>query len=331
MSPVDIDEAVRRYAESWPQLGPVAESFVATVTGILDDAGINYLTVTGRAKAVASFAAKAARERDGLPVHPHPLRDITDQVGVRVITYVRSDVDAVAELLADQLTVLDDRDMGRETARAGRFGYASRHLLVSLDSGEGTAYEPTRCASIQLRTVLQHAWAEFEHEIRYKGTVPSEHASDLDRRFTLAAGLLELADREFSTIRDTIQADLGGGEQPEADARDPRISAPELTTFLAGRYANAGWSRTEHYAWMSELLLELGIVSLDELSAVLRTVDTVAVNERMDYRYPAGAVRRLDDDLLAAVGERYLGLHGNAHRVEGLQARLVKLGSAKGE
>ena len=155
MSPVDIEEAVRRYAASWPSLVPVADAFVATVTGILDDAGINYLTVTGRAKAVASFAAKAARERDGARAHPDPMRDITDQVGVRVITYVRSDVDAVAELLADQLTVLDDRDMGRETARAGRFGYASRHLLVSLDSGEHTAYEPTRCASIQLRTVLQ--------------------------------------------------------------------------------------------------------------------------------------------------------------------------------
>lgn len=137
MSPVDVDEAVRRYAASWPSLIPVADAFIATVTGILDDAGINYLTVTGRAKAVASFAAAgAARERDGARVHPDPLRDITDQVGVRVITYVRSDVDAVAELLADQLTVLDDRDMGRETARAGQFGYASRHPLVSLDSGE---------------------------------------------------------------------------------------------------------------------------------------------------------------------------------------------------
>jgi putative GTP pyrophosphokinase len=325
MSPVDIEEAVRRYAASWPSLVPVADAFVATVTGILDDAGINYLTVTGRAKAVASFAAKAARERDGARAHPDPMRDITDQVGVRVITYVRSDVDAVAELLADQLTVLDDRDMGRETARAGRFGYASRHLLVSLDSGEHTAYEPTRCASIQLRTVLQHAWAEFEHEIRYKGTVPTEYASDLDRRFTLAAGLLELADREFSTIRDTIAAELGGGETPEADERDPRISAQELTTFLAGRYASAGWSRTEHYEWLSGLLLELGITSLDELSATLRDIDTVGVTERMDYRYPAGAVRRLDDDLLAKVGEPYLQLHGNAHRVEGLRARLAKL------
>ncbi len=320
-----VEGAVRRYAASWPALVPVADAFVATVTGILDDAGINYLTVTGRAKAVASFATKAARERDGEPVHADPLHDITDQVGVRVITYVRSDVDAVASLLSDQFSVLDDRDLGRETARAGRFGYASRHLLVSRDDGEPPAYEPTRCASVQVRTVLQHAWAEFEHDIRYKGTVPTEHASDLDRRFTLAAGLLELADREFEAIRETIQAELGGGATPGTDDRDPRISAQDLTTFLAGRYAGAGWSRTEHYQWMSGLLLELGVTSLDELSALLRSVDSPAVTERMGYRYPAGAVRRLDDDLLASVGENYLGLHGNAHRVDGLRARLAKL------
>ena len=36
----------------------------------------------------------------------------------------------------------------------------------------------------------------------------------------------------------------------------------------------------------------------------------------MDYRYPPGAVRRLDDALLSGFGERYVGLHGNAHRRE---------------
>lgn len=330
MGPSDMDRAVAEFADKQPSLVAVSERFITLVTGILDDAGINYLSVTGRAKTVESFAAKAHRQRDGRLVHPDPLRDITDQVGVRVIAYVQSDVVAVAELLADQLTVLDDRDMGLETARAGRFGYASRHMLVSLDradSGAGgglPAYDPTRCVSVQLRTVLQHAWAEFEHEIRYKGTVPTEHVPDLDRRFTLAAGLLELADREFSTIRDKIQAGMGG-RTLDADASDPRISAQELATFLAGRYASAGWSRTEHYAWISGLLLELGIDSLDELSDSLRTIDTGAVTERMGYRYPAGAVRRLDDDLLARYAMTYVDLHGNAHRRDGLMTRLARL------
>ena len=72
--------------------------------------------------------------------------------------------------------------MGRQTAQQGRFGYASRHLLVSRDRpagpGDEVGYDPTRSASVQLRTVLQHAWAEFEHDIRYKGTVPAEHLAD---------------------------------------------------------------------------------------------------------------------------------------------------------
>ena len=325
-----VRAAVREYAARLPELREVADQFVALVTTILDDAGINYLSVTGRAKSVASFAAKAGKTVDGRPVFPDPLRDITDQIGLRVITYVHSDVAAVADLLGDQVIVLDDRDMGQETASEGRFGYASRHLLISLDAARESqpAYELLRGrrAQVQIRTVLQHAWAEFEHDIRYKGTVPDEYVPDLDRRFTLAAGLLELADREFSTIRDRLQAGMTGQRQEPQDD-DPRISPRELAAFLAGQYADAGWSRTDHYEWISGLLLELGITSLDELADVLRAIDGAALNARMDYRYPPGAVRRLDDALLAAFGERYVGLHGNAHRAASLRTRLEKLGT----
>ena len=45
----------------------------------------------------------------------------------------------------------------------------------------------------------------------------------------------------------------------------------------------------------------------------------------MGYRYPPGAVRRLDDALLARFGDRYVALHGNAHRRDSLEARLRKL------
>ena len=153
--------------------------------------------------------------------------------------------------------------MGHETARAGRFGYASRHLLVSVDASRTVpaAYESLRrrSASVQIRTVLQHAWAEFEHDIRYKGTVPEEHAHDLDRRFTLAAGLIELADREFSAIRDRLQMALPA-VAPEPDVQDDRGSARRTSPSSSpAKYAGAGWSRTDHYTWVSGLLLELGI------------------------------------------------------------------------
>jgi ppGpp synthetase/RelA/SpoT-type nucleotidyltranferase len=327
--------AIASYAAAHPDLVLAGAEAVQLVTSVLDEAGINYLSVSGRTKSVASFAEKSTRSVDGVRLYTDPLREIGDQLGVRVITYVRDDVAAVADLLADQVVVADDRDLGRETASQGRFGYASRHLQIALDAArEGLpayAHLPGRNVQVQIRTVLQHAWAEFEHDIRYKGTVPVEHAPDFDRRFTLAAGLLELADQEFATIRDRLRGPLAHAGHPADHLpaatvdEDPRLDPRELAAFLAGQYADAGWSRSDHYAWVSGLLLELGITSLDELGDVLRAADEEAIRDRMDYRYPPGAVRRLDDALLATYGERYVALHGNTHRVAALRTRLDKL------
>jgi predicted RNase H-like nuclease/ppGpp synthetase/RelA/SpoT-type nucleotidyltranferase len=308
--------AVAEYRERRPALVTATEHYLGLVKGLLDDAGINYLSITARTKTVESFAAKVDRTVDGRRLYTDPLVEITDQVGVRVITYLREDVDTVADLLATEMRLLDDQDMGLQTARKGRWGYASRHLLVGVEGEQ----QP---ASIQVRTVLQHAWAEFEHDVRYKGQIPAEHGADLDRRFTLAAGLLELADREFTAIRERLRTTM---TDEESDwSRDSRIATPVLATYLGNRYADAGWSRTDHYGWISGLLLELGITSLDALTAVLDSVDADEVNDAMGYRFPPGAVRRLDDALLAVYGDRYLGLEGNAHRTELLQNRIERL------
>lgn len=316
-----VRAAIAHYEARRPGLVTATDHYLRLVTSLLDDAGINYLSVTARTKTVESFAAKAEREVDGQRLFGDPLAEITDQIGLRVITYLREDVDAVATLLTDEMRLLDDRDMGLQTAREGRWGYASRHLLVGVEGQQ----QP---ASIQVRTVLQHAWAEFEHDIRYKGSIPAEHVPDLDRRFTLAAGLLELADREFTAIRERLRVSLSDDEmaaEESGQSADPRIATAVLATYLGNRYAEAGWSRTDHYGWISGLLLELGITSLDELTALLDGVDADTIDKAMGYRYPAGAVRRLDDALLAIFRERYLRLHGNAHRVELLQNRLKRL------
>ncbi len=60
-----ISAAVRAYADLRPELIATGERLLEQVTAMLDDAGINYLTVSGRIKSVASFADKAARQADG--------------------------------------------------------------------------------------------------------------------------------------------------------------------------------------------------------------------------------------------------------------------------
>ena len=239
------------------------------MTAILDDAGINYLSVTGRAKSVASFAAKAAADVDGVPRSPTRCATSPTRSGSGSSPTCTATSRPSPTCSTTRSSSSTTGTWARRRPSEGRFGYASRHLLVALDAGRASPRRRTtplrgRRAQVQIRTVLQHAWAEFEHDIRYKGTIPDEHVPDFDRRFTLAAGLLELADREFSTIRDRLQAaSPDPADEPERD--DPRISPRELAAFLAGQYADAGWSRTDHYAWISGLLLELGITSLDEL------------------------------------------------------------------
>ncbi|KYH46017.1 DUF429 domain-containing protein [Branchiibius sp. NY16-3462-2] len=321
-----VRRAVAAYAADFPSVRAAADEAVEVVTGILDDAGLNYLSVTGRAKSVTSFAEKAARTADGVALYDDPLHQIHDTIGLRVITYVPSDVAAVAELLADDAVILDDRDMGRETASEGRFGYASRHLSIQLtpeDQREHPAIGQ-RAIQVQIRTVLQHAWAEFEHDIRYKGTVPEEFRADFDRRFTLAAGLIELADQEFATIRERLQQQVHVAEVDERP-NETSIAPRELAAFLAGEFRGAAWSRPEHYAWIAGLVEALGITNLADLATAIRAVDADAIARQMDYRRPSGAVRRLDDILLASYGERYVTLPGNAHRHDRLRARLSKL------
>ena len=58
-----IRAAVEEYTRLYPSRVQDAQEYVALVTEILDEAGINYLTVTGRAKSVESFAAKAGAHR----------------------------------------------------------------------------------------------------------------------------------------------------------------------------------------------------------------------------------------------------------------------------
>ena len=253
-----------------PEIEAATALFVEMVTGLLDDAGINYLSVSGRTKSVDVLRRQGgATPTTASLLYPDPLVDITDQIGVRVITYVHDDVAAVAELLAEELAVLDDRDMGLETARAGRFGYASRHLLVSVDAsrtdpgglrarcdGGARPCRSARCCSTRgpSSSTTSATRAPCPRSTRTTSTAASPWPP----------GCIELADREFSAIRDRLQQALPEKPaDPDEPGHDPRINAQDLAKFLAGKYADAGWSRTDHYTWVSGLLLELGITSVD--------------------------------------------------------------------
>ena len=151
-------------------------------------------SVTLRLKTRASLAGKLARPDRSYA----DLADITDLVGLRVITYFEDTVDRVGQLVEARLPVDFTQSVDKRARRdAWAFGYRSLHYVCRL------ADSPVRC-EIQVRTVLEHAWAEIEHDLGYKSRDALPAAGQ--RRLSRLAGLLELADQEFVAIRRELEA-----------------------------------------------------------------------------------------------------------------------------
>ena len=121
------------------------------------------------------------------------LADITDIVGLRVSTYYSEDVDKVASAV-DRLFIIDWENSvdKRKLLEIDTFGYMSLHYICS-KKGFPFRFE------IQMRTILQHAWANMNHDTGYKSGVdiPKHYMRSMNR----LAGMLELIDDEFSHIR----------------------------------------------------------------------------------------------------------------------------------
>jgi len=100
------------------------------------------------------------------------MTQITDLAGVRVITFFPRNLSDVCTCIDSEFDVAEKKDKGEELVAEGRFGYQSIHYLVQLGVTRTALPEYKKfegfTAEIQVRTILQHAWAEMEHDIQYK-------------------------------------------------------------------------------------------------------------------------------------------------------------------
>ncbi len=161
------------------------------------------------------------------------LKDLTDILGLRVITFYIDDVDKVASAL-ERLFVIDwDNSIDKRKAHEiDSFGYLSLHYICSLPDF------PYRF-EVQMRTLLQHAWANMNHDTGYKSGVeiPIRYRRSMSR----LAGMLELVDEEFSKMRTEltdyrrqVQALVASGNLDEVPLDgDTFRSYLELKPFLA--------------------------------------------------------------------------------------------------
>lgn len=175
---------------------PVFEKMEAEVLGTLREAlqrnGLIVMAIESRIKTEESLAGKLALKGAKYAT----LSDITDVLGARIVTFYTDDVDRIAAMV-EQLFEIDWKNSvdKRMLHQLDSFGYNSLHYICKM---RGYEYR----FELQLRTTLQHAWASINHDIGYKTGVeiPREYL----RRINRLAGILEMADDEFSRIRTEI-------------------------------------------------------------------------------------------------------------------------------
>lgn len=317
-----------RYHE-WVRAHPVAdEDFAGAIEELLGDAGVTYDRVSARVKTWQSMKAKAKKVRpDGSLAYPDPWRDIHDLMGVRITVFHSTEIPVALDALSESFAVHRSVDKAAETRIAGGFGYGSHHLILQVtEETEDLVDYVGLVFEVQVRTVLQHAWAEFEHDVRYKqGSAPLD--AQVDRAFTLAAGLIELADQQFDQIAALKESD-GVAETAGSDVAISAETLPGMLAMLLGnRFPR---SRSAHYRWLEELLYANGLTTVAELSELLNDVDIDSVISAMRYRFRPSQVRLIDDLLLLRFGDEHIsrtGATGNRaeQRPERLRRRLKAL------
>src|SRR5439155_26105785 len=104
------------------------------------------------------------------------LNDLTDICGLRIITHFTSEVDDISTVLEREFDIDRANSVDKRIYKdPDRFGYVSLHYVISLTADRLKLTEckawPGYKAEVQLRTILQHAWAEIEHDLGFKSPV----------------------------------------------------------------------------------------------------------------------------------------------------------------
>ena len=152
--------------------------------------------ISGRIKNFTSYYSKYIR----LLKNKNEDLKITDLMGVRIICPFIEDLNACENLIKENFELLQSEIKGHFTFK--EFGYESTHLLIKIPQSviEEYGYPGTDSLEIQIRTILQDAWAEVEHELVYKAEL-NPFDEPMRRKLAAVNASLTLADIIFQEIR----------------------------------------------------------------------------------------------------------------------------------
>lgn len=272
MSEKSIQAFVTQYIKLRPTFKLLGEKIASIIVEVLDINNINYHAVSNRSKTIESFSKKIDN-----PKYSEPLEQLTDLAGIRIVAYVEDDVKQICKIIEGlfEIDKTNSLDKGKELGE-DKVGYKSVHFIGELSEDRTILPEYERFKSlkfeIQVRTILQHSWAEIEHDKNYKfsGELPTE----IKRRFRLLAGTLELADREFNQLSieiDSYSKDVK--EKTEKGEFNIPLNSTSLKQFLLTRFNSSfvegTFNGSEYESQIIDELNTFGIDTIYDLNEII--------------------------------------------------------------
>lgn len=310
--------AVERYQKVRSSYEEFAEAVRSILEKVLDTRGIKVASIEARAKSLESFRKKSSEPSadPSKPKYDDPMTDIQDLCGVRVITFFPNTVAEVDKTITEEFLVVERTDKAEPLRREERFGYQSVHYVVRLKENRVALPEYRKfrdmVAEIQVRTILQHAWAEIEHDIEYKS--PETIPSPIRRRFMSLAGMLEIADREFQGIQDQ---DERLKQEARTNVAQGKLESVEITPDALRAYLDKklGPDRrltSYSYEFYAGHLLKMGFVNIRQIDECISGYDDDNVS-RLIWGTRPGQLARFESLMVAGMGEQWVKRHPVGH------------------
>ena len=208
--PVLTPEIHKKQIEAYTEIRPKYVTYADALKRVMERAchvSFPDAFVQARAKTVSSFAEKAARRFEK---YPDAVNQMTDLCGGRVIVQTTEQVRAVRSFIEANFKILESEDKGLLLS-LDEFGYRDMHYIVRLrpDRTGALGFKPEeeadigdKRAEIQVRTWLQHAWADTLHDRMYKNEL--KPSADSARTGALLAALMEEGDRNFNVLAEDL-------------------------------------------------------------------------------------------------------------------------------